>query len=553
MLSELQIKNYAIIDNIEIKLHKGLNIITGETGAGKSIIMGALGLILGNRADSSVLKNNEGKCIIEAYFSIENPVLLSLLNEKELDIEDNIIIIRREITNSGKSRSFINDTPVNLADLKTITSFLVDQHQQFDNLLLGKSSFQQEVVDTLAKNSILLKTYQQYFNNWMNAHSELQILLKKKEDFNKELDFLQFQYKELEEQDFKENELEELEEELKLIESAGDIKSVLNKISLALNEDENSLVNTLKSLSAEFKHYHINKELISIAERIKSAEIELKDIADESESMAASFNFDEERLNIINDRMSVGYKLLKKHSANTTNELLQIKENLETRLQQVLDIDIEIENKQQETENYHNHALETAKEVSERRKSQLSFIESTINDLLFRVGMPNAKLRVNIDTNHELKFYGIDTISFLFDANKTNNFEPIEKVASGGELSRLMLCIKSMVAKYIELPTLIFDEIDTGISGEAAKQVGIIMRELSDNLQVISITHQPQIASLANAHYYVYKKENKNNEINTQIRLLNKEERIEQIAQMLGGNNPTSSAVKTAKELIEKN
>lgn len=552
MLSELHIKNYAIIDNIEIKLSKGLNIVTGETGAGKSIIMGALGLILGNRADSSVLKNNEGKCIVEANFTINNTDLLAFLKQKELDIDDNLVIIRREITSSGKSRSFVNDTPVNLADLKGITSFLVDQHQQFDNLLLGKSSFQQEVVDTLAKNKTLLTTYQQLYNNWIKSYQELQILVQNKADFIKELDFLQFQYNELEEINLKENELEDLEEELKLIESAGDIKTLLNNISFALNGNDNSLVNILKSLSGQIRHFQISKELNNIAERLKSAEIELKDIADETESLSTSFNFDEERLNIINDRMSVGYKLLKKHGVNTTNELIHIKKNLELRLQEVLDIDAEIEKKQQQTDNYQAKSLEIAKDISEKRKGQVPFIENTINELLVRVGMPNARLKVSIETNNELRFNGIDSISFLFDANKTNNFESVEKVASGGELSRLMLCIKSMVAKYIKLPTLIFDEIDTGISGEAAKQVGIIMRELSDNLQVISITHQPQIASLANAHYYVYKKENPNKEINTQIRLLNKEERIEQIAQMLGGNNPTSTTIKTAKEMIEK-
>lgn len=552
MLSELTIRNYAIIDHIHIDLNKGLNIITGETGAGKSIIMGALGLVLGNRAESSVLKNNHGKCVVEAVFKVNNKDTLQFVYDNDFDVEDDTILIRREVTAAGKSRSFINDTPVNLSDLKTITSFLIDQHQQFDNLLLGKNTFQQKVVDTLAKNATLLTQFQGYFHRWQKAKSELEILIQKKNAFNRELDFIQFQYNELEEINLKENELEDLENETKLLENAGDIKSILRKISFSLYEDEGSVINTLKYLNQELKHYLISKEIESIAERLKSAEIELKDLALESASAGDALNFDAEKLEIISDRLSAGYKLLKKHNVLTTNELLSIKDTLGLKLQDVLNIDSEIEKIQERVSALEAESLDLAMQISGRRKEQVKRIEETVNALLTRVGMPNARLQVQVVSNNELKINGLDDIVFLFDANKTGNFESVDKVASGGELSRLMLCLKSMVAKDIDMPTLIFDEIDTGISGEAARQVGIIMQELAGNLQVISITHQPQIAALADAHYFVYKKENEKKEINTQIRLLETQERIAQIAQMISGDNPSAVAINNAKELLAK-
>ncbi len=552
MLSELTIQNYAIIDHIHIELHEGLNIITGETGAGKSIIMGALGLVLGNRVDSSVIKNNSGKCIIEALFKIKNEDILRFVTDNDLDTEDDTILIRREVTATGKSRSFVNDTPVNLSDLKTITSFLIDQHQQFDNLLLGKNTFQQKIVDSLAKNATLLTQYQGYFHRWQKAKSELEILIQRKNAFNRELDFMQFQYNELEEINLKENELEELENEIKLLENAGEIKSILNKISFNLYEDENSVINILKSLNQELKNYLITQEIESIAERLKSAEIELKDLALESASAGDAHNFDAEKLEIINDRLTAGYKLLKKHNVLTTNELLSIKNTLELKLQDVLNIDSEIEKVKEQVAALEAQCMDLANEISGRRKEQVNRIEETVNALLVRVGMPNARLHLQVVSNNELKINGLDDILFLFDANKTGNFESVDKVASGGELSRLMLCIKSMVAKDIDMPTLIFDEIDTGISGEAARQVGIIMQELAGNLQVISITHQPQIAALADAHYFVYKKENEKQEINTRIRLLETQERITQIAQMISGANPSAAAINNAKELLAK-
>lgn len=554
MLRELIIKNYAIIDHIHLKLSEGLNIITGETGAGKSIIMGALGLTLGNRADTAVLKNNEGKCIVEAVFSVKNNAeAISFIKNNELDLDDNTIIIRREINVLGKSRSFINDTPVILSDLRALTSLLIDQHQQFDNLLVGSSSFQQKIIDTLAKNTELLKEYQILYNQWNLAKEELNKLSKQKETFHKELDFLQFQYKELEEINLKDNELEELDNELKLIESSADVKNILSKIYFQLYEEENSLINTIRTLSNEINRFLITKDIEKIADRLKSAEIELKDIALETETINDSLNFDADRLDIVNDRLSTGYKLLKKHNVTATNELIALKKDLELRLQEVLHIDDEIEEIKEKEVVLQQKCYHIAEEISKRRMSQISIIEENVNKLLTKVGMPNARLKVSIVKDNKLKINGIDNLSFLFDANKTGNFEAVERVASGGELSRLMLCLKSLVAKFVSLPTLIFDEIDTGISGEAAKQVGIIMKDLSDYLQVISITHQPQIAALAKAHYFVYKKENEKQDITTQIRRLNEEEKIEQIAKMLGGEKPSAATIHTAKEMLEIN
>lgn len=548
------ITNYAIIDNLSLYFNNGLNIITGETGAGKSIIMGALGLTLGKRVDSTVLKNNSGKCIIEVTYGITNANndLITFFKENELDFDKKNIIVRREITNTGKSRSFINDTPVNLNQLRILSSFLIDQHQQFDNLLIANHTFQQEIIDTLCNTASLLKEYQLEYNKWIICQQEINRLKKQKEEFNREYDFTVFQYNELQDLNYKENEIENLEKELKLIENSVDIVTILSKINQHLYEEENSTVNVIKKLENELSHFSIDKELESLSSRLKSTEIELKDIAQEADNIKDKFVFDPDRLDFINDRISKGYRLLKKHGLNKTNELLDLAKSFKQKMDNVFNIDNEIEIKSKEIDLLFKKSIALAEVISQKRKEKKSNIEKSINDLLFKVGMPNARLKINLEKQEHLNIQGIDKIDFLFDANKTGLFESVEKVASGGELSRLMLCIKSLVAKNISLPTLIFDEIDTGISGEAAKQVGLIMKDLSKYIQVISITHQPQIASLANTHYYVYKEENKNKEITTKIKKLTKEERIEQIAQMLSGNNPSETTIKIASEMLEK-
>lgn len=549
MLTKLHIQNYAIIDEIEIHFSNKLNIITGETGAGKSILMGALSLILGERADTSVLLKTDKKCFIEGFFSVDDKVAVQqFLTANELDGE-NELVIRREIAANGKSRAFINDTPATLQQLKELASLLVDLHQQFDTLELGDSDFQREVIDALANNNELLLSYQDTYKKWLQSKKQLEALQQQKAAFNKEADYNQFLFDELNELALKENELEDLENELKLLSNSEGIKTALDKVYAELKENEQPIVATLKQLSNQLSAYaSYHADVKTIIDRIVSAQIELQDIAHEADALNSSIAYDEKRIAIINDKMAAGYKLLKKHGVQTTNELLAIQAELEEKLQAVLNIDEAIVTKEKETAALEKQAQQQADALSKARQAQTKPLAEKVNSLLHQVGMPNAVLKVEI-TATALHNFGKDNIEFLFDANKSNRFEPIRKVASGGELSRLMLCIKSLVAQSIDLPTMIFDEIDTGISGEAAKQVGAIMKGLAKSLQIICITHQPQIAGKANAHYFVYK-EIKGEAVKTNIRLLNEDERMTAIAKMLSGEKPSAAALESAREMM---
>ena len=549
MLLQLNIQNYAIIDEIEINFSEKLNAITGETGAGKSILMGALNLILGERADSSVLMRTDKKCFVEGYFSVNNKEeVKKFLKENDLDNE-NELVLRREIAANGKSRAFINDTPATLQQLKALASLLVDLHQQFDTLELGDSDFQREVLDALANNGDKLSSYKNLYHKWQQSSKELQQLQQQKSNFNKELDYFQFLFYELNEASFKENELEELDNELRLLSNAESIKTTLSKAYFDLKESEQPVLQTLKQIINQLNGYaSYHTDISSIVERLQSTQIELQDIAGEIDHINDSVLYDEKRINLINDRIATGYKLLKKHGVKTTNELLQIQNELQQKLQAVLNIDEAITAKEKETEQLLKQANAVAEEISKARQAQTEPLIQQVNKLLIQVGMPNARIKIAI-TPASLNEYGKDNIEFLFDANKSNRFEPLRKVASGGELSRLMLCIKSLVAESIDLPTLIFDEIDTGISGEAAKQVGNIMKKLAVSRQVICITHQPQIAGKADAHFFVYK-EIKNDAVKASIRLLTTDERITTIAQMLSGEKPTAAALQNAREMV---
>jgi len=549
MLLQLNIQNYAIIDEIEINFSEKLNTITGETGAGKSILMGALNLILGERADSSVLMRTDKKCFVEGYFSVNNKEeVKKFLKENDLDNE-NGLVLRREIAANGKSRAFINDTPATLQQLKALASLLVDLHQQFDTLELGDSDFQREVLDALANNGDKLSSYKNLYHKWQQSSKELQQLQQQKSNFNKELDYFRFLFYELNEASFKENELEELDNELRLLSNAESIKTTLSKAYFDLKENEQPVLQTLKQIINQLNGYaSYHTDISSIVERLQSTQIELQDIAGEIDHINDSVLYDEKRINLINDRIATGYKLLKKHGVKTTNELLQIQNELQQKLQAVLNIDEAITAKEKETEQLLKQANAVAEEISKARQAQTEPLIQQVNKLLIQVGMPNARIKIAI-TPASLNEYGKDNIEFLFDANKSNRFEPLRKVASGGELSRLMLCIKSLVAESIDLPTLIFDEIDTGISGEAAKQVGNIMKKLAASRQVICITHQPQIAGKADAHFFVYK-EIKNDAVKASIRLLTTDERITTIAQMLSGEKPTAAALQNAREMV---
>jgi DNA repair protein RecN (Recombination protein N) len=550
VIQKLFIQNYAIIDELEIDFSNKLNIITGETGAGKSIIVGALGLILGERADSTALVNKEKKCFVEGTFDVQSKKEVRLfLKENDFDESDQLII-RRDISPNGKSRAFVNDTPVTLSQLNELTSLLVDLHQQFDTLELEQGYFQREVLDALAAQSDPLTAYQLVFKKWQASKKELEILSGQKKQFEKEFDYNQFQYNELEEAAFRENELEELDIELKLLNNSEGIKAALSRAQNDLVEGETPLISKLKSLINQLQTCSsLHPEMPSILQRLQSLQIELQDISAEIDRINDDINYDPEKIEEIDNRLSAGYKLLKKHGVKTTNELLEIKQQLEQKLQAVLNIEEQIELKEKETERALAEAQQRALKISEGRKKQIRPLEEKVNNLLAQVGMPNAKLRVELRSNEELNFYGSEKIEFLFDANKSGQFQPIRKVASGGELNRLMLCIKSLIAQSVDLPTMIFDEIDTGISGEAARQVGIIMKGLASKRQIICITHQPQIAGKADAHFFVYKKV-AGGAVKTNIRQLTNEERITAIAKMLSGEKPTIAAMENAREMV---
>lgn len=551
MLQQLSIQNYAIIDELEIDFSVHLNIITGETGAGKSIIAGALGLILGGRADSTVLVNKEKKCVVEGKFSVTGKKDIgSFLTANDFDGDDELII-RREIGTNGKSRAFINDTPVTLSQLNVLSSLLVDLHQQFDTLSLGESDFQREVLDALAGNGDAVNNYRQLYQLWQTEKKEIDELKNARHQFDKEADYNRFQFNELEEAAFKKNELEDIDVELKMLANAEGIKAALANVYYELEENETPVVQQLKMLFNQlqvFSSYH--SSLPSLIQRLQATQIELKDIADEIDGISRHINYDPEKIEQLNERLSLGYKLLKKHGVKVTDDLLQVKDSLEEKLKAVLDIDGRIQEKDKAVEKMIAGLQQLAGKISEARKKQVKPFEEKVNKLLKQVGMPNARLKVDLRTGIGLNPVGLDNIEFLFDANKSGSFQPLKKVASGGELSRLMLCIKSLVARSIDLPTLIFDEIDTGISGEAARQVGIILKDLAASRQVICITHQPQIAGKADAHFFVYKEAVKD-KVKTRIRLLTPQERITAIAKMLSGEKPTPAAIENAREMVE--
>lgn len=549
MLQRLHIQNYAIIDDLQIDFSDSLNIITGETGAGKSILMGALNLVLGQRADSSVLQQADKKCIVEGWFILKKsgPVK-DFFVANDLDQEEEILV-RREITANGKSRSFINDTPVNLSQLKALSGLLVDLHQQFDTQELSRENFQREVLDALAGNADPLSRLKDQFEKYSKTKRELEGLQQAQSNANKELDYNRFLFDELEEISLKENELEQLDAEIKLLSNAESVKQQLSNIYVELKDSELPLVQQLKSLQNKIKslqEYHPDME--GLSKRLLSATIEIQDVADELERIDEGVSFDPGRIEMINERLSAGYKLFKKHGVNSTAGLLEIHASLQEKLDAVLNISASIEKLERQVKGIHDECIKIAETISKNRAAQVKPFTATVNKLLAQVGMPNATLKVALSPG-SLSAFGTDEVEFLFDANKSDRFEPIGKVASGGELSRLMLSIKSLVARKLELPTLIFDEIDTGISGEAAKQVGMIMKDLSAAHQLIAITHQPQIAARASAHYFVYK-HIKENKIVTSIRLLNNDERITTIAQMLSGEKPTAAALENAREMV---
>ena len=549
MLSKLEIHNYILIDQLSIDLSNQLSVITGETGAGKSIIMGALGLILGDRADSTVCRDASKKCFIEGIFSLSNKqIYQAFFTENELDLADEVII-RREINAQGKSRAFINDTPINLNELKQLTSQLVDLHQQFDTLTLGDTDFQRTVIDALAGVQKDLAQYQSVFHLWKDHQKQLTELISRRDEFEKTESYKKHLLEELAALQLKENELEHLEQELKFLENAVSIKAQIDQSIQVLESADNPIVQKLKQIANNLDSIVKWKpEFADVLNRLKAAQIELADVANELSSWQDKIDFDDKKMVLIQDRLSEGYSLQKKHKVQSTNELISIQQQLELDLTAVLSLDEEISQLTKQVKADEKQVVELATSLTQKRNKETAPFTKNVNQLLHQVGMPNAKIKVTID---EVAYnaYGKDKIDFLFDANNTQKFEPIKKVASGGELSRLMLCIKSLVAKSIDLPTMIFDEIDTGISGEPAKQVGLLLQGLGQARQVLCITHQPQIAAKGHAHLFVYK-EQKGTSTNTFLRALSANERVQHIALMIGGDPPSKSALENAKELL---
>lgn len=551
MLQQLTIDNYAIIDHLKLQPDAQLNIVTGETGAGKSIILGALSLILGERADTNVLINKEQKCVVEASFKVSAyTALKEALLAADLDEEDTCII-RREISANGKSRAFVNDTPVNLTILNQITALLVDLHQQFDHLALSGDSFQLNSLDAIAGTTSIRNEYQQAYNQHKKQETELSALLKKQAEWQKESDYKQFLLDELTNGAFKENEIEDAAAQLKSLTHAERIGTVLSLAEAQLQEGEQPILNELKKLLQQLQSIEEwLPQSIVLNERLSSALEELKDISSEISELKSTVVLDEFLINTLQERVDLGYKLLKKHGLPDTNSLLKLQQELQQELQLSMDLGEKIAQIQQENTAQYQIVTKIGNELSAKRIAAAPAFAKNVNELLALVGMPNAKFEINIQRQTQPTLLGLDLLSFELDANKSGRFLPLHKAASGGEMSRIMLCIKSLTAKAMQLPTLIFDEVDTGISGEAAKQVGYLLRSLANYHQVICITHQPQVAARATHHFFVFKEEQTEGKITTNVRVLDGTQHVEAIAKMIGGAVPGQAALANARELV---
>jgi len=549
MLQKLSIRNYALIDSLDIEFDKGLNIITGETGAGKSIILGALSLILGQRAESKYFFNQDKKCVIEGSFVLGDENLKELFEENDLDFS-NESLLRREISIDGKTRSFINDTPVNLSILKQIGEKLIDIHSQHATQEINDADFQLLIVDSLANHQPLLLNYRSGFKKLKQDTSLLKKLTAEADEARNKQDYEQFLFNELEQAKLQEGEQEELEQELERLTYAETIKRALLTASGLINESEPSALQILKEASLQLQGIEKFDPAINVLyERLRSSIIEIKDITDEVSAIEENTLHSADRLEIVNQRLDLFYSLQQKHRLANNTELLAFQKQLEENLNKLLTSDEHIEKLQLEIDQLKKELHKQAGQLSANRKKAIKVVEEQTSSTLKKVGMLNAKLVLDQKALPELNKDGLDEINLLFTANAGQAPAPVNKVASGGELSRLMLAIKALLAKHTSLPTIIFDEIDTGISGETALKVGEVIADLGKNMQVISITHLPQIAAKGTSHYFVHKNEDKG-KTTTGIRKLKQEERIGVIAEMLSGKNPGASAIENAKELL---
>ncbi len=550
MLQKLIIKNYAIIDYLVIEPDGHLNTVTGETGAGKSIILGALSLILGERADTAVLINKSEKSVVEGYFDVsKNEPFKSALAANELDYEDQCII-RREIAVNGKSRAFINDTPVTLHVLNELTSLLVDLHQQFGHLALEEDHFQLQTLDAIGGTTATAVAYAQLYGQHRKVRRQLNEKIELQAQWQKEADYKQYLLDELVEAAFKPDELEEVAQQLRQMGSAERIISVLSGARHLLDEGEQPFINELKRMNQQIQGItEVMPQLKPVLERLNSVHAELKDIVEELAIEEGKVAVDPDLMDELQQRLDLGYKLLKKHGINETAALLAIKDRLEEELKATLDVNNAIERLTKEEEKLYKELIKEGEKLTAARKKTVPSFVARMNELLILVGMPNARFNVLLEPSVPA-LYGADNIQFLLDANKSGQFQLLQKAASGGEMSRIMLCLKSLTAKALHMPTLIFDEVDTGISGEAARQVGMLLKDLSQYHQVICITHQPQVAAKGSRHFYVFKQPDKAGKLGTQVRTLEQSERVLAIARMIGGEQPSEAAINNARELV---
>ena len=552
MLASLFIQNFALIDSLNIHFNEGFSVITGETGAGKSIILGALGLVLGQRADGRSIKNGADKCVIEAVFNVSQYELGEFFQTNGLDYDAENCILRRELSINGKSRAFVNDSPVPLNILKELGVKLIDIHSQHQNLLLGDTHFQMKVIDIMANTESILSDYKDEYKNYVFLQKCLKELKEKSNQSKEEEDYLKFQLEQLAEAHLSDKEQEILEQEQETLSHAEEIKYSLFKITQLLDGDnENTILSAMKealSISESISSYYPKAK--QATERLRSDYIDLDDLSSELNNQKENIEFDPDRLQWVNDRLNTIYSLEQKHRVSTISELLTLQDEYSLRLKEIDAYDDQIKQKQKKLDSSFTHLCQLAKDLSNQRKAGAISMSTKLMGMLMPLGMPNIRFNVDFVTKKIPEQDGMDDLCFMFSANKNSELLPVAQTASGGEISRLMLCLKAMIAKYTALPSIIFDEVDTGVSGDIADKMGTIMKELGKhNMQVITITHLPQIAAMGTCHFVVYKEDLKDSTV-TRIKELDSDERIKEIARMLSGSTITNASIINAKELL---
>lgn len=551
MLKQLYIKNFTLIDELDITFHSGFSVITGETGAGKSIILGALHLLLGARADSKQIKNGSSKCVVEAHFDLSHYGLETFFDEFGIDYDANDCIIRREVNDNGKSRAFVNDTPVALTTMRELGEQLIDIHSQHQNLLLQKEDFQLNVVDIIADNAQLRQSYLQAYNEYYKATKRFNDFQEASQKSKENEEFLRFQFSELDKAKLVAGEDEELEQQSRTLSHVEDIKSALYDASSALSSEDGGCVEKTKNASSRLHDItEVFPEIKDVDERLSSAYIELKDVAQEIERKLEDVDFDPRQLDEINSRLDLIYALEQKFHASSVDELINEYKRLQDELASIDGGDEQLEQLQQEMQEKYDVAMKLARKISDARKKAAQKVEEGLKQRLVPLGIPNVKFKIEFK-ERDCSPSGIDKVSFLFSANSSTALQPVSQVASGGEISRVMLSLKAMISGAVKLPTIIFDEIDTGVSGRVAEKMAQIMKEMGDNhRQVLSITHLPQIAAIGTTHYKVSKEETAQGTI-SHMQMLTEQERIEEIAQMLSGSDISEAAIANAKTLLK--